>query len=83
MERPCAVACGMKAIRSDEYGRADIDQEKCVSCGMCLANCPFGAIADKMLLIQTDFTDDDDLSGYFILVPDEESDAKILHALGF
>ncbi len=43
----------------------------------------FGAIADKMLLIQTDFTDDDDLSGYFILVPDEESDAKILHALGF
>ncbi len=43
----------------------------------------FGAIADKMLLIQTDFTDDDDLSGFFILVPDEESDAKILHALGF
>ncbi len=43
----------------------------------------FGAIADKMLLIQTDFTDDDDLSGFFVLVPDEESDAKILHALGF
>ena len=43
----------------------------------------FGAVADKMLLIQTDFTDDDDLSGFFILVPDEESDAKILHALGF
>lgn len=43
----------------------------------------FGAIADKMLLIQTAFTDDDDLSGFFILVPDEESDAKILHALGF
>ena len=29
-ERPCAKACGMNAIRSDEYGRADIDQEKCV-----------------------------------------------------
>ena len=43
----------------------------------------FGAISDKMLLIQTDFADDVDLSGYFILVPDEESDAKILHALGF
>ncbi|MCR5120247.1 MAG: chemotaxis protein CheC [Lachnospiraceae bacterium] len=43
----------------------------------------FGAVADKMLLIQTDFSDDDTLSGYFILVPDEESDAKILHALGF
>ncbi len=52
MERPCAVACGMKAIRSDEYGRADIDQEKCVSCGMCLANCPFGAIADKAQIFQ-------------------------------
>ena len=43
----------------------------------------FGAISDKMLLIQTDFADDVELSGYFILVPDEESDAKILHALGF
>ena len=52
MQRPCAVACGMKAIRSDEYGRADIDQEKCVSCGMCLANCPFGAIADKAQIFQ-------------------------------
>ena len=52
MERPCAVACGMKAIKSDEYGRAEIDQEKCVSCGMCLANCPFGAIADKAQIFQ-------------------------------
>ena len=52
LERPCAVACGMKAIRSDEYGRADIDQDKCVSCGMCLANCPFGAIADKAQIFQ-------------------------------
>lgn len=43
----------------------------------------FGTIGDKMLLIQTDFTDDEDLSGYFILVPDEESYAKILSALGF
>ena len=38
---------------------------------------------DKMLLIQTDFADDKEMSGYFILVPDEESDEKILHALGF
>ena len=52
LERPCAVACGMKAIRSDAYGRAEIDQEKCVSCGMCLANCPFGAIADKAQIFQ-------------------------------
>ena len=43
-ERPCAEACGMDAISSDELGRAKIDYDKCVSCGMCLVNCPFGAI---------------------------------------
>ncbi len=43
----------------------------------------FGTIADKLLLIKTEFTDDVDLSGYFILVPDEESYGKILHSLGF
>jgi chemotaxis protein CheC len=43
----------------------------------------FGAVGDKMLLIQTDFTDDMDLSGYFVLVPDETSYSKILTALGF
>ncbi|MCR5210518.1 MAG: chemotaxis protein CheC [Lachnospiraceae bacterium] len=42
----------------------------------------FGAVADKLLLIETDFTDDEDMSGYFILVPDAESYEKILHALG-
>ncbi|HAL02973.1 MAG TPA: chemotaxis protein CheC [Lachnospiraceae bacterium] len=43
----------------------------------------FGTIGDKLLLIQTDFTDDVDLSGYFILVPDEESYGKIMKSLGF
>jgi len=42
----------------------------------------FGALGDKILLIQTQFTDDYDLDGYFILLPDLESYAKILHALG-
>ena len=32
-ERPCAAACGMGAIHSDELGRAEIDYSKCVSCG--------------------------------------------------
>ena len=50
--RPCADACGMKAIGSDEQGRADINYEKCVSCGQCLVNCPFGAIADKSQIFQ-------------------------------
>ncbi|HPJ87764.1 MAG TPA: 4Fe-4S dicluster domain-containing protein [Thermotogota bacterium] len=51
-ERPCAAACGVDAIFSDEYGRASIDYEKCVSCGMCLVNCPFGAISDKSQIYQ-------------------------------
>ena len=52
-ERPCAAACGMKAIHSDEHGRADIDYNKCVSCGMCLVSCPFSAIVDKSQIFQT------------------------------
>lgn len=51
-DRPCARACGMDAIESDEYGRASIDYDKCVSCGMCLVSCPFGAIADKSQIFQ-------------------------------
>lgn len=51
-ERPCAMACGMNAIHSDELGRADIDYSKCVSCGMCLVSCPFGAISDKGQIFQ-------------------------------
>ena len=50
--RPCAEACGMDAIGSDELGRAKIDYDKCVSCGMCLVNCPFGAISDKSQIFQ-------------------------------
>ncbi len=52
MERPCAAACGMDAIGSDEQGRAVINQDKCVSCGQCLVSCPFGAIVDKGQIFQ-------------------------------
>jgi [FeFe] hydrogenase (group B1/B3) len=41
--RPCLVNCGKKAIEIKD-GRACIDSEKCVSCGMCLQNCPYHAI---------------------------------------
>ena len=51
-ERPCSRACGVKAIGSDEFGRAKIDNEKCVSCGMCMVSCPFGAISDKSQIYQ-------------------------------
>ena len=51
-KRPCAAACGMDAIRTNQNGKADIDYDKCVSSGMCLVNCPFGAIADKSQIFQ-------------------------------
>ena len=52
LERPCAAACGMDAIESDEHGRAKINQDKCVACGQCLVSCPFGAIVDKGQIFQ-------------------------------
>ncbi len=42
----------------------------------------FGTLGDKILLIQTAFSDDVKLDGYFILVPDLESYDKILSSLG-
>ncbi len=51
-ERPCAKACGVKAIVTDGYGRAKIDVDKCVGCGQCMVSCPFGAIADKSQIFQ-------------------------------
>lgn len=42
----------------------------------------FGTIGDKILMIQTQFMDEIALDGYFILIPDVESYAKILSSLG-
>ena len=42
----------------------------------------FGTLGDKILLIQTQFTDEIELDGYFILIPDMESYDKILNSLG-
>lgn len=42
----------------------------------------FGELGDRILLIQTQFTDEVNLDGYFILIPDLESYDKILSAIG-
>lgn len=42
----------------------------------------FGIFGDNILLIQSKFYDEIELDGYFILIPDLESYAKILSALG-
>ncbi len=43
LARPCMTNCGKKAI-SIERGRARIEEEKCVNCGICMQNCPYHAI---------------------------------------
>ncbi len=42
----------------------------------------FGIYGDQILMIQSKFFDEVELDGYFILVPDMDSYAKILGALG-
>lgn len=42
----------------------------------------FGVYGDNILLIQSQFYDEVELDGYFILIPDMESYSKILTALG-
>lgn len=59
--------------------------ELCIDMAAAIMSVPaieFGTIGDRILMIQTDFADDADMSGYFILMPDEESYDKILVALG-
>ena len=68
-ERPCAAACGMHAIESDEKGKAVINYDKCVSCGMCMVNCPFGAIADKSQIFQVVQTIKSEQPIYAIVAP--------------
>lgn len=42
----------------------------------------FGVLGDKILLIQSQFYDEVQLDGYFVLIPDLESYSKILTSLG-
>ena len=42
----------------------------------------FGILGDKILFIETQFSDDVELDGYFIMIPEMESYAKILESLG-
>lgn len=42
----------------------------------------FGTMGDKMLMIETSFTDEQTINGYFILVPDLPSYEKLLSSLG-
>ena len=48
---PCEEACPVGAITKDEAGKEHIDEQKCISCGKCLASCPFGAIVERSQMI--------------------------------
>jgi len=43
LARPCKMNCPKSAIVFAK-GRAHIDTEKCVNCGLCMKNCPYTAI---------------------------------------
>lgn len=42
----------------------------------------FGLVSDRALMIKTEIGGDNQIDGYFILMPDEESFSKILSSLG-
>ena len=59
--------------------------ELCIDMAGAILSVPaieFGTIGDDILLIQTQFLDEVELNGYYILIPDLESYEKILSSLG-
>ncbi len=50
-QRPCEMACKVKAISKGQDNAAYIDDNKCVHCGACVYQCPFGAIMDKSQIV--------------------------------
>lgn len=42
--RTCFMNCPKNAIEFKSSGKAKIDHDKCISCGICQVNCPFHAI---------------------------------------
>ena len=41
----CVAACKFDAIRINDLGCAEVDEEKCIGCGACTRKCPKGIIA--------------------------------------
>ena len=56
LRRPCEESCPVKAISVSEDRVASINQQKCTSCGLCVVNCPFGAVVDASDLVHLERT---------------------------
>lgn len=48
---PCEEACPVGAISKDAEGHEKIDYHKCIFCGNCMRECPFGAMMGKSQLV--------------------------------
>ena len=51
LKRPCENSCKVNAITMSKDLYAEINNEKCISCGACVYQCPFGAISDKSYIV--------------------------------
>lgn len=43
----CVNACRFDAIHLNEFGCAEVDDEKCIGCGACAVVCPRHVIKDR------------------------------------
>jgi ferredoxin hydrogenase large subunit len=53
----------------DEYQMAAIDYSRCISCGACMAGCPFGAITDRSSLVSVIHTIQSGRQIYAVFAP--------------
>ncbi|MFC2072221.1 4Fe-4S dicluster domain-containing protein [Chloroflexota bacterium] len=66
---PCQAVCPVNAISRDEaLNRVTVDYDTCIGCRMCVAICPFGAMAfdtQAEKVMKCDFCDGDPLCAKF------------------
>lgn len=57
-DAPCVAVCPKEALsRDDKLHRVVLDYRRCISCRMCVAACPFGAMrfdADRQMVFKCD-----------------------------